>query len=94
MLKILNDLLVSSETPDSSESSEPEHGTRSRTKLNKHASVSVRKTYGNSAATLQHPFNLKHVTQDMFSVSCESNNINVSSLLFDNVALLLLFYYL
>ncbi|XP_044016185.1 rho GTPase-activating protein 190 isoform X3 [Aphidius gifuensis] len=70
---------VSSETPDSSESSEPEHGTRSRIKLNKHASVSVRKTYGNSAATLQHPFNLKHVTQDMFSVSYDESSLDVSS---------------
>ncbi|XP_053593266.1 rho GTPase-activating protein 190 isoform X1 [Microplitis demolitor] len=71
---------VSSETPDSSESSEPEHGTRSRLKPNKHAgAVSVRKRFGNSAATLQHPFNLKHVTQDMFSVSYDESSLDVSS---------------
>ncbi|XP_012277348.1 rho GTPase-activating protein 190 isoform X12 [Orussus abietinus] len=67
--------VVSSETPDSSESSDPEHTSRSRSKQYKHAAVSLRRRFGNSlqhqhlAATLQHPFNLKHMTQEMFSTA-------------------------
>ncbi|XP_043283461.1 rho GTPase-activating protein 190 isoform X6 [Venturia canescens] len=73
---------ISSETPDSSESSEPEHATRPRSKQNKHAAVSLRKRFGNSlqhqhlAATLQHPFNLKHMTQEMFSAASRQRSDN------------------
>ncbi|XP_043283460.1 rho GTPase-activating protein 190 isoform X5 [Venturia canescens] len=76
---------ISSETPDSSESSEPEHATRPRSKQNKHAAVSLRKRFGNSlqhqhlAATLQHPFNLKHMTQEMFSAAYDESSLDVSS---------------
>ncbi|XP_024940341.1 rho GTPase-activating protein 190 isoform X7 [Cephus cinctus] len=66
---------VSSETPDSSESSDPEHISRTRSKQHKHVAISLRKRFGNSlqqqhlASTIQHPFNLKHMTQEMFSTS-------------------------
>ncbi|XP_014212996.1 rho GTPase-activating protein 190 [Copidosoma floridanum] len=69
---------VSSETPDSSESSDQE---QSRSRNKQHAkqypvapTTNPRKNkFGNSlppqhlASSLQHPFNLKHVTQEMFS---------------------------
>lgn len=68
-------LLVSSETPDSSESSDPDHS-RSRAKQYKHAAASLRKRFGNSLpqhlpTSLQHPYNVKHMTQEMFSASCK-----------------------
>lgn len=65
---------VSSETPDTSESSDPEHTSRSRSKQYKYAAVSLRKRFsGNSLQQqyLQHPFNVKHMPQEMFSASCK-----------------------
>jgi len=65
---------VSSETPDTSESSDPEHTSRSRSKQYKCAAVSLRKRFsGNSLQQqyLQHPFNMKQMTQEMFSASCK-----------------------
>ncbi|XP_011497182.1 PREDICTED: rho GTPase-activating protein 190 [Ceratosolen solmsi marchali] len=91
----LNDR-ASSETPDSSESSDQEQLSRSRSKSHtKHPATSLRKKFGNSlqqqqqqmhmSTTLQHPFNLKHMTQEMFStisakqriVLGENNMINM-----------------
>lgn len=66
--------LVSSETPDSSESSDPEHTSRSRSKQYKYAAVNMRKRFsGNSLQQqyLQHPFNMKHMTPEMFSAPCK-----------------------
>lgn len=74
-------LLVSSESPDSSESSDPEHNSRSRSKQYLQAAAHLQKRFGNSiphqhlAATLQHPFNLKHMTHDMFSTHCKYQNL-------------------
>lgn len=70
-------ITVSSESPDSSESSDPEHNSRSRSKQYLQAAAHLQKRFGNSiphqhlAATLQHPFNLKHMTHDMFSTHCK-----------------------
>lgn len=69
--------IVSSETPDSSESSDPEHTSRLRAKQYKHAAAILRRRFGNSLpqqhlpASLQHPYNVKHMTQEMFSASCK-----------------------
>ncbi|XP_076636409.1 rho GTPase-activating protein 190 isoform X1 [Colletes latitarsis] len=76
---------VSSESPDSSESSEMEHPSRLKSKQYKHLAVNLRKRYVNSSpqqhlpATLQHSFNIKHVTQDMFSASYDESSLDVSS---------------
>ncbi|XP_029033952.1 rho GTPase-activating protein 190 isoform X4 [Osmia bicornis bicornis] len=73
---------VSSETPDSSESSDPEHTSRSRSKQYKHAAASLRKRFGNSlpqqhlSTSLQHPYNVKHMTQEMFSASSKHRSDN------------------
>ncbi|KAJ8665241.1 hypothetical protein QAD02_006903 [Eretmocerus hayati] len=94
---------VSSETPDSSESSDQEQqqqlqqkqqqqqhtDSRARAKLQaKNAAVNLRKKFGNSAphqhpthmvSNMQNPFNLKHVTQEMFSTMSakQQNNFGV-----------------
>ncbi|XP_026673427.1 rho GTPase-activating protein 190 isoform X4 [Ceratina calcarata] len=76
---------VSSETPDSSESSDPDHTSRSRAKQCKHTATSLRKRFGNSLAqqhlptSLQHPYNVKHMTQEMFSASYDESSLDVSS---------------
>lgn len=76
---------VSSETTDTCESSDPEQMSRARSKQYKHAAASLRKRCGNSLqqqhlpATLQHPFNIKHMTQDMFSASYDESSLDVSS---------------
>ncbi|XP_025993656.1 rho GTPase-activating protein 190 isoform X3 [Solenopsis invicta] len=70
---------VSSETPDTSESSDPEHTSRSRSKQYKYAAASLRKRFsGNSLQQqyLQHPFNMKHMTQEMFSASSKQRSEN------------------
>ena len=73
----------SSETPDSSESSDQEqqHATRSRGKLHPkhHPGTSLRKKFGNSLPAQHigpghHPFNLKHMTQDMFNPAKQQQN--------------------
>ncbi|KAI4504260.1 hypothetical protein M0802_000731 [Mischocyttarus mexicanus] len=75
---------VSSETQDSSESSDPDQAMRIRNKRHLHAIYSTRR-FGNSlqqqhsAATLQHPFNTKHMAQDMFSASYDESSLDVSS---------------
>ncbi|XP_032451674.1 rho GTPase-activating protein 190 isoform X7 [Nasonia vitripennis] len=67
---------VSSESPDTSESSDQDQPWRTRTKIhtNKHPAANLRKKFGNSlppqahlAQSFQHPFNLKHMTQEMFN---------------------------
>ncbi|XP_048511915.1 rho GTPase-activating protein 190 isoform X2 [Athalia rosae] len=67
---------VSSGISDSSESSDPEHTSRSRPKQHKTAGVGFRKRFGNStsqqqylAATLQHQFNIKHMSQDILNAA-------------------------
>ncbi|XP_033214904.1 rho GTPase-activating protein 190 isoform X3 [Belonocnema kinseyi] len=73
---------VSSETPDSSESSDQEHNSRTRSKQYIQAATHLQKRFGNSiphqhlAATLQHPFNLKHMTHDMFSTHSKQRGDN------------------
>lgn len=65
---------MSSETPDSSESSDQDNPSRIRKLYPKHQTANIgRKKFGNSiqhqqliAQTLQHPLNLKHMTQEMF----------------------------
>ncbi|XP_076178704.1 rho GTPase-activating protein 190 isoform X5 [Ptiloglossa arizonensis] len=75
----------SSETQDSSESSDPDHTSRSRTKLYKYPAASLRKRFGNSLpqqhlpATLQHSFNVKHMVQDTYSASYDESSLDVSS---------------
>ncbi|XP_076178702.1 rho GTPase-activating protein 190 isoform X3 [Ptiloglossa arizonensis] len=72
----------SSETQDSSESSDPDHTSRSRTKLYKYPAASLRKRFGNSLpqqhlpATLQHSFNVKHMVQDTYSASSKQRSDN------------------
>ncbi|XP_058794856.1 rho GTPase-activating protein 190 isoform X2 [Phymastichus coffea] len=75
---------VSSDSPDSSDSSDQDNRSRSRSKLYpKHPTANIgRKKFGNSiqqqqqlvAQTLQHPLNLKHMTQEMF-MSLKQRNI-------------------
>ncbi|XP_066603982.1 rho GTPase-activating protein 190 isoform X2 [Prorops nasuta] len=73
---------VSSDSSDSLESSDPEHGTRSRSKQYKYAAASLRKRFENSlqqqhlSATLQHPYSLKHLQQDMYSGSWKQRGEN------------------
>ncbi|XP_046620253.1 rho GTPase-activating protein 190 isoform X2 [Neodiprion virginianus] len=62
---------VSSETPDSSESSEPDHLSGPRIKLRKSAVQNLRKRFGNlsaqqeySSTMLQHHLNTKHMSQE------------------------------
>ncbi|XP_076668490.1 rho GTPase-activating protein 190 isoform X2 [Andrena cerasifolii] len=73
---------VSSETPDSSESSDPDITSRSRSKQYRHAAANLRKRFGNSLpqqhlpATSQRPYNMKHMTQEMFSASSRHRSDN------------------
>ncbi|XP_076751830.1 rho GTPase-activating protein 190 isoform X3 [Xylocopa sonorina] len=76
---------VSSESLDSSESSDLEHTSRSRAKVCKHVVPNIRKRLGNSLpqqqlpTSLQHPYNVKHMSQEMFSASYDESSLDVSS---------------
>ncbi|XP_033341440.1 rho GTPase-activating protein 190 isoform X1 [Megalopta genalis] len=72
---------VSSDAPDSSESSDPEPTSRSRSKQYKHMPPNLRKRSVNSLSqhqptTSQHSFNVKHMAQDVFSTSSKQRSDN------------------